>query len=79
MVWAKFFVQRKFSAVWYVVNSSIYLLFYSPFSVSVEFVVFSASDIVGALRVELLAMVMVGIVVTSVVAIIIEECSKVVT
>ena len=49
----------------------IIVLFYSPFSVSVEFVVFSASDVVGTPRVELLAMVMVKIVVTPVVAIII--------
>ena len=61
------------------VNSRIYLLFYSPVSVSGEYFVVSASDIVCTLEEELLAMVMVGIVVTPVVAIIIEECSKVVT
>ena len=68
-------------AVQYVVNSRIYLVFYSPFSVSVKFVVVSTSDVVCTLEVELLAvvvlaMLVVEMVLSSVVATIIEECRK---
>ena len=61
--------SRNFLAVQYVVNSRIYLLYYSPFSVSVKFVVVSTSDVVCTLGVELLAMLVVEMVVSSVEAI----------
>ena len=71
--WVKVFSRNKFLAVQYVINSRIYLLYYSPFSVSVNFVVVSTSDVVCTLGVELLAMVVVEMVVSSVVATLIEE------
>ena len=72
----KVFSRNKFLAVQYVINSGIYQLYYSPFSVSVNFVVVSTSDVVCILEVELLAVVVVEMVVSSVVATIIRECRK---
>ena len=73
--------RNIFLAVQYVINSRIYLLYYSPFSVSVKFVVASTSDVVCTLGVELLAivvlaMLVVEMVLSSIVATIIEECRK---
>ena len=67
------FFQKSFLAVQYVVSSRIYLLYYSLFSVSVKIAVVSTSDVVCTLGVELLAMVVVEMVVSSVVATLIEE------
>ena len=57
------------------------LLYYLPFSVSVDFVVASASDVVCTFGVELLAtvvltMLVVEVVAAPVVATIIEECMQ---
>ena len=57
------------------------LLYYLPFSVSVDFIVALASDIVCTFGVELLAivvlaMLVVEVVVAPVLAIIIEECMQ---
>ena len=54
---------------------SEYLLCYSPFSVLVKSDIVSVSDIVCTLEVELIAMVVVEIVVISVVATVMQECS----
>ena len=57
------------------------LLYYLPFSVLVDFIVASASDIVCTFGVELpaivvLAMLVVEVVVAPVLAVIIEECMQ---